>query len=784
MTVKAPTATVLRFGIFELDLDAGELRRAGVRIRVQKQPLQILSALLENPGEVVSRDRLRSELWSEDTFVDFDNSLNTSINKLRDALGDTSSSPRFIETIPRRGYRFIAPVITNGHQESLPRTPERLRTTDWKIPAIAFFVLFSLVAGLIWLHHPRFPLEKGTVVVGEFANRTGDPVFDATLKQGLSVQLEQSPQLRVLPVEQVRNTLRMMDRPEDIELSAEVTQEVCQRNNASAALDGAIAFVGTKYELVLRAVACNNGDLLASAEAQSSDKDHVLDAVTKLASDMREKLGESLSSVRQYNVPLESATTPSLAALRCYTQGLQVEMKNFDYKSGVSWFKKAIELDPHFAMAYFMLGDAYGDTGESGIAKVYTRKAFELRENVSQREKWLIEGSYYYYVLGDLTKARRSFELMARLYPDSQYAHNSVAAIVESLGDFQTGLGEYQQALNLPPRTSYLYRDVADTYLILDRIEAAMAEVREAHAAGLDTNLASVAYSIAFYRGDSAEMARQVAAAADKPGIEDLVLALDADTAAYFGKLETARLLSTRAAESADRAGQKESSAQYYAASAIREGLFQNTIRARQQAAIAKKYSGGRDLDYGIALAVTYSGDLKQADKLTTLIANKYPEDTIVQCNYLPTLRARLALVRLKPQEAVDALVAGAPCDLNLPAYSYYNWPNLYPIYVRGEAYLAVGRGAEAVVEFQKILSHRGLVLNEPIGVLAHLQLGRAYCLLGNATKGAESYQNFLSLWKEADPNIPILKRAKAEYTVLTGKSPELAARLFHAEVI
>src|SRR5581483_4225887 len=716
MPAKVPIATVLRFGVFELDLEAGELRKAGARLKLQKQPLQILAVLLRHAGEVVTRDELRSEIWPADTFVDFDNSLNTSINKLRDALGDTSSSPRFIETIPRRGYRFIAPVTTNGHQESLPQIPAQPHKTNRAVWVVAVCVVLVFVTALTrYLRQPQLHLEEGMVVLGEFTNKTGDSIFDGTLRQGLSVQLEQSPQLRVLPAEQVRSTLRMMGRAEDIELSPEITREVCQRNNASVALDGSISLLGSKYELLLRAIGCANGDLLASTESQSDDKSHVLDAITRLASDMREKLGESLTSVRQYNIPLASATTPSLPALRCYTQGIEVEMKNCDYKSGVAWFRKAIELDPHFAMAYFVLGDAYGDTGESNTAKLYTQRAFELRQNVSQREKWLIEGSYYHYVLGDLTKARRSFELMARLYPDSQYAHNSVAAIAESRGDYETGLTEYQQALNVPPRTSYLYRDVADTYLVLDRIDAALAEVREAHAAGLDSNLASVAYSIAFYRGDTAEMARQVAAAADKPGIEDLVLALDADTAAYFGKLEIARLLSSRAAESAQRAGQKESSAQYHAASAIREGLFRNPGRARQEAIIARKYSGGRDLDYGIALASTYSGDLKQADAFARQMASKYVQDTIVQCNYLPTLRARLALMRSEPQQAIDALVPAAACDLNLPAYSYYNWPNLYPVYVRGEAYLAAHRGAEAAAEFRKILSHRGLVLNEPI---------------------------------------------------------------------
>ena len=610
-------------------------------------------------------------------------------------------------------------------------------------------------------------MEKGTIVLGGFINRTGDSVFDGTLKQGLTVQLEQSPQLRVLPEEQVQDTLRMMGRPDTVELTSDVTREVCQRNGAAVALNGSISVIGGRYDLILRAVDCGSDALLGSVETQSTDKNHVLDAVSKLASDMRGKLGESLGSLRQYNTPLVSATTPSMAALRCYTQGVEAEAKDFDYKASLSWFQKAIELDPHFAMAYWALGDAYGNIGESNTAKLYVQKAFELREPVSQREKWLIEGGYYYYAIGDITKARRSFELMAKVYPDSQYAHNSVAEMAETLGEYEVGLREYLQALHLPPRSSFLYRDVANTYLVMDRVEDALAEVKNAHAAGLDGNLAALNYSIAFYRDDRLEMARQVASVAGKPGIEDPVLALDADTAAYFGQLEKARGLSERAAKSAERAEQKESSAQYYAAYAVREGLFGNPDWALQQAMNAGRYSGGRDLDYGIALAVTYSRDVNRAQALTSEVATRFPEDTIVQCDYLPTLRARLELMRLRPQQALDALVSATACDLNLPAYSYYNWPNLYPVYVRGESYLAAHRGAEAAAEFQKILAHRGLVLNEPIGALARLQLGRAYVLSGDTAKGRASYEQFLTLWKDADPNIPTLKQAKAEYASL-----------------
>jgi hypothetical protein len=301
----------------------------------------------------------------------------------------------------------------------------------------------------------------------------------------------------------------------------------------------------------------------------------------------------------------------------------------------------------------------------------------------------------------------------------------------------------------------------------MDRVDEAQAQVRDAHAAALDGNLAAIAYSIAFYRDDRSEMARQVTAVAGKPGIEDLLLALDADSSAYYGQLGKARALAEHAADSADHAGGKEIRAQYYAASGIREGLFGNFNRAREQATIASAYSGGRDLAYGIALAYIFAGDLKRGEAQTTELAKRLPEDTIVKCNYLPTLRAKLALMHSKPQDAIDILSAAGSCELGLPVYSYYNWPNLYPAYVRGEAYLAAHRASEAAAEFQKILAHRGLVLNEPIGALSHLQLGRAYVLSGDLVKGRAAYQKFLDLWKGADPDVPILKQAKAEYAKL-----------------
>ena len=765
----ATPLTLLRFGTFELDLESGELRKSGVRLKLQQQPFLVLKILIERPGEIVTREELCSAIWPADTFVDFDKSLNTAVNKLRDTLGDTSSSPRFIETIPRRGYRFIAPVTGNGAVATVstdrPAQPWRIR---WQMVVSAAALLFLLAgAAMLYLRRTHRAPKKDTIMIDGFVNRTGDPVFDDTIRQGLAVQLEQSPMLRVVPEEQIDDTLKMMGQAVGSELTSAVAREVCQRTNAAVFLHGSIALIGSQYALVLKAADCSTGELLVSADARAEDKNHVLDAVSKLASEMRGKLGESLSSVRRYDTPLAAATTPSLAALRSYTQGIQAQNTQFDYKESISWFLKAIELDPNFAMAYWSAGEAYGDLGETDAAKQYIRKAFELRDPVSQREKWLIEGVYYYHVLGDILKARRSFELLANLYPDSQYAHGSVADIGEMLGDYNLGLNEYLAAVRIPPQSSVFYRDAVNSYLALDRVDDALAEVKRAHAAGLDANLSAIRYSIDFYRGDNAGMAQEVAGATGKAGIEDLVFELEADSAAYSGQLRKARALSERAGDSAERSGGKEISAQYDVASAVREGLFGDSDRARQQAMLAEKYISDRDIAYGVALALAFAGDLKRAETFTEELAKNFPEDTIAQCNYLPALRAQLALAHSNPQQAITALEPASSCELGLPGYSYYNWSNLYPVYLRGEAYLVAHSGAKAVVEFQKILSHRGIVLNEPIGALAHLGLGRAYVLAGDNANASAAYKNFLSLWKDADSDIPVFTQAKAEFSKL-----------------
>src|SRR5712671_1825950 len=493
---------IMRFGVFEVDVRSGELRKQGVRVKLQEQPFQVLSVLLKCPGEVVTREELRNQNWSPDTFVDFDNSLNTAINKLREALGDSADNPRFIETLPRRGYRFITPVTSEDRKASATGAAAVSDKRAWKTAAIMAGVLAAAVsAGGLYRRSHRSPklTEKDTIVLGDFTNTTGDRVFDGTLREGLSVELEQSPFLSLESEEGIQQTLRMMGQPTNVRLTPQIAREVCQRTNSTAALDGSIALIGTRYNVILKAVNCVNGELLASTEAQASDKNHVLDALGKVALEMRRRLGESLSTVQKYNTPLEQATTPSLEALQAFSLGVKASLAG-DI-AAVAFFQRAVQLDPNFAAAYDVMGGENQWIG-TALAVENMRKAFELRTRESEREKLIIEGDYYNFVTGDLMKARQSYTLGEQIYPREVSFRNGLGVLYNALGQYEAGLRENQEAVRLAP-SPISYRFLVYTYLSLNRDGDAAALAREAHGKCLDSGLGAILYSLAFYRNDT-----------------------------------------------------------------------------------------------------------------------------------------------------------------------------------------------------------------------------------------------------------------------------------------
>jgi hypothetical protein len=632
----------------------------------------------------------------------------------------------------------------------------------WKVFVPAALVVAVISAGGYFYFHRTTKLtDKDTIVLADFRNTTEDPVFDGTLRRGLAVQLEQSPFLSLVSDKRIQQTLRLMGQPADAKLTPEIAREVCQRSGDTAFIDGSIAQIGSQYSLILNAVNCSNGESLANTEAQANDKSHVLDALGKAATGIRRRLGETLSTVQKFDTPLQEATTPSLEALQSFSLGWKSGVGGDDSAAAIPFYERAIQLDPNFALAYNLLGSAYYNLGEQRLAAENVRKAYELRAHVSERERFLIESAYHYLVTGDLEKAQRVAQVYAQTYPRDSIPRGLLGGVFSFFGYHEKALAEMRESLRLNPTESSLdYDNVVLSYIRLNRLEEARATAEEAKAKKLDVS--DTLYLLAFLQNDAPGMSRQVAFNAGKPGVEDNFLGYEADTAAYYGQLRKAREFSTRAAASAERADEHETAASYEVEAALREALFGNSTEVRYRIDSALRLSVGRNEQYGVAVAQALTGDSVRAQAGADELRKMFPEDTLVRYNHLPTLNAQLALNQKDPSKAIETLQNAAPYELGGVGNLC-----LYPIYLRGEAYLASHQGSQAAAEFQKILDHRGITLNLPIGALAHLQIGRAYAMQGDTAKAKAAYQDFLTLWKDADPDIPIFIAAKAEYAKL-----------------
>jgi serine/threonine protein kinase/DNA-binding winged helix-turn-helix (wHTH) protein/tetratricopeptide (TPR) repeat protein len=633
----------------------------------------------------------------------------------------------------------------------------------WLLAAASLLLVALLLGGYFYFHRAPVLTAKDAIVVADLTNTTGDPVFEGALRQGLEVQLEQSPFLSLIAETQIHQTLRLMGRPADARLTSEIAQEICRRTGSAAVLEGSIAQIGTQYSLILKALNCSTGESLASAEAEAGDKNHVLVALGSLASEMRKKLGESLSTAQKFDTPVEEATTPSLEALQADSLADLRVNRDDDFAAAVPLYQRAVRLDPNFADAYSGLGLCEFALGDTALGEQYAKKAYELRERVSERERLGIE-AHYYLIIGDLVKASQAFELSAQTYPRDFRPPGNLGDVYRYMGQHERALANLRHSMILG---DLHYSNLALTYINLNRFKEAQATAEEAKAKNIDDPwLHFDLYLIAFVQNNGGAMAQQVAWSVGKRGFEDQLLASEADTAAYFGRIGKARELSHRATASAEQAEQKETAAGYEAEAGLREALFGNPAQARQYATAALGLSTGREVEAGAALALALAGERARAETLSTDLTKRFPQATLVQFNYLPTIRAQLALDRNDSAQAIEALESAIPYELGADFHGAFP-PAMYPVYVRGQVYLAMHRGGEAAVEFQKILDHPGLVFNEPITVLAHLGLARAYALSGDATKARSQYQDFLTLWKDADPDIPILKQAKAEYAKL-----------------
>jgi eukaryotic-like serine/threonine-protein kinase len=642
------------------------------------------------------------------------------------------------------------------------------KSIRWAAVAGGTLLAIGLAVGgwLFFSRRAHVLTDKDTIVLADFTNTTGDTVFDGTLRQGLSVQLEQSPFLSILSDQQIQQNLQMMGQKQDAKFTPEIAHEVCQRTGSAAVVDGSITQIGTPYLLMVKAVNCSNGESLASTEAQASDKSHVLDALGEAASEIRNKLGESLNTVQKFDTPLDQATTPSLDALKAFSSGHEIMFQK-GATAAIPLFKHAIELDPNFALAYAWLGRAYRDLDENATAADYTRKAYELRGSASEAEKYFILASYDIVATGNLLKAKQTCELWMQAYPRNPVPRTFLSGpIYPTFGQYENAVEVGRELVRLSPDSPVPYFLLGFNYVNLNHLDQASATYAQALERKLDhPYIHADLYLIAFLQNDGAGMERQVAWSTGKLGPENSMLASRADTSAYSGQLRDAREFSHQAMDSAARADLKDAGATYAARSGLREELFGNLDEARRNAALAMQRSTDQGVQFSAALAWAYAGDDKQARALADDLAKRFPEDTIVRYNFLPTLRAKLALNKGDVTEAIRSLAPAAPYELGRSGN--YFWTALYSVYMRGEAYLSGHQGKEAAAEFQKILDHRGIVLNEPIGALAHLQVGRAYAMQGDTAKAKAAYQDFLTLWKDADPDIPVLKQAKAEYANL-----------------
>jgi len=660
----------------------------------------------------------------------------------------------------------VTPSSGTGSAATTPAAP-RAPSARWKI-AIPVAIALIAVPGGLYLRSKSTNAaktavltEKDTVVLADFDNKTGDAVFDDALKQALAVQLGQSPFLNILSERRVEETLRLMGRSSTEKITSDLARELCIRTGSKAIVLGSISNLGGQYVLGLNAVGCSSGDTLATEQEQAADKQGVLKALGTAASTLRSKLGESLATVQKFDVPVE-ATTPSLEALKAYSMGITTGRTKGDAEA-IPFMKRAIELDPNFAMAYVGLGVEYSNLGQASLAATYAKKAYDLRDRVSDRERYRISAFYYQYVTGELEKATEAYELWAKTYPRDHVPHGNLGVIYSSLGQYEKAAAETEEQQKLEP-TLTGFSNLSGIYMNLQRLDDAKAVLLQAQEHKMDAFLVrSNLYSLAFLQNDPAEMARDVAWAAGRPGEEDAMLSTQSDTEAYYGRLTRARDFSRRAVDAAVRVDSKETGALWQANAALREAEFGNLDAAKQKVDAALTLAPGRDVKLLSAMTLARAGDLARAKGMLEQLEKSESTNTLLKVYWFPTVQAAIDLNSGNASQAIIDLEAAAPYDLGGPLPI----GGLYPVYVRGQAYMAARNGPAAAGEFQKIIDHRGIVVNLPIGALAHLQLGRAYVMSGDTAKAKTEYQDFFTTWKDADPDIPILKEAKAEYAKL-----------------
>jgi len=768
-----------RFGAFEVDLRSGEVYKHGIRLKLQDQPFQVLALLLEHPGDVVKREELRQKLWPGDTFVDFDTGLNSAIKKLRDVLADSAEEPRYIETLPRRGYRFIAPVENGdlpapavGKIHVAPVVPLGPTPALWKkrrfivtAGVAAFLIVAALVTWRVFFARPALT-ETDVILLASFVNKTGDPIFDNSLDKALEVKLTESPFLSLFPEADVRQTMRTMRHDPNERVTPELGIEICKRQGLKAVVVPEIAAFGNTYLITLEAIDARNQKSIARRQEEAQSKEQVIAALGKAGAQLRKRLGESLSSLEKHNAPLDLATTSSLEALLAYRAG-QTLYRSGKRRESIPFFERAVDLDPQFCSAYSMLGSAYHGIGDGQASRKNFAKAFELKDRrLTQEENFQTTALYHSSITGNLEKATTVLVLYKEAYPRSVSAYNMLGITYAQQGRTEEALQQFHWAIDHSPVPSAQhYSNASQALMILGRFDEAKSLLdRWRQKGSLTPFQIMLRYRIAFFENDAATMERL---ARETPADDMTWLHLQMQLAFFRGDFTKLRSLSETLVQQQSRANRMENAANELAWHAGLESFLGEYASARKLCRQAGEV--GNDSAVGLwtcAKALGDAGDVTQAEALAAKLDRLFPEDSFQQKVLLPIVRSIIERKRGNTAKAVDLLA---------PVTQY---PNGAVSYHRAQGYLAAGEHAKAAADFGNVIDHRGWPEWEVFAPLAQLGLARAYAMQGDHEKTRKAYDEFFTTWKNADPDIPILRQAKVEYRKLNTTTSAAASAL------